>query len=120
MEGQVTLSLKEYTDLVIENNNLKLLVKQYQRRIKNEVEDEIFESRIAAIKTKDEIQNYFDSKDDVLIGKFTNNYSWKWREISERNYGVTDEKAIKELAVSIIKEKLNYRLSDILEEEKEE
>ena len=119
MEGQVTLSLKEYTDLVIENNNLKRLVSQYQRRIENEVEEQIYSSRINALSSIEEVKQWLDADDKKLLEKFTSNYSWNWQTISDRNFNVNTAQEVKEIAVVIIKKQLDCQLQDLLEKEKE-
>lgn len=119
MEGQVTLSLKEYTDLVIENNNLKRLVSQYQRRIENDVEEEIYSSRIQAVSSIEEVKQLLDADDKKLLEKFTSSYSWSWRNISDKNFNVNTEQEVREIAVKIIKKQLDYRLEDLLEKERE-
>lgn len=119
MEGQVTLSLKEYTDLVIENNNLKRLVSQYQRRIENDVDEEIYSSRINALSSIEEVKQWLDADDKKLLEKFTSGYSWSWRNISDKNFNVNTEQEVREIAVKIIKKQLDYQLQDLLEREKE-
>lgn len=114
MENTVTLSLKDYTDLILENNNLKNLVKKYQRKVEEDVEDKIYESRIAALNSIDEVNKLLDVDADSLLSKFTNNYSWTWDNISNDNYGIVDETTVKEMAVSKIKMLLNYRLQDLM------
>lgn len=119
MEGQVTLSLKEYTDLIIENNNLKTLVSQYQRKVESDIKEEIYDVRITAIQSVEEVNKLLDSSDEELLSKFTNNYSWTWKDISEENYSIKTIKEVKEIAVSLIKKQLNCRLNDLLEKDKE-
>ena len=119
MEGQVTLSLKECTDLVIENNNLKRLVSQYQRRIENDVNEEIYSSKINALSSIEEVKKWLDANNEKLLEKFTSNYSWNWRNISDKNFNVNTEQEVKEIAVKNIKKQLDYQLQDLLEKESE-
>lgn len=46
MEEQIILSLKEYTDLITENNNLKTLLLQYQRKIESDIYNKIYSAKI--------------------------------------------------------------------------
>lgn len=119
MEGQITLSLKEYTDLVIENNNLKRLVSQYQRRIENDVNEQIYSSRINALSSIEKVKQWLDADDNKLLERFTSNSSWRWKNISEQNYGVNTEQEIKEIAVTNVKKQLDCQLQDLLAKEEQ-
>lgn len=119
MEGQVTISLKEYTDLIIENNSLKILLSQYQRKIESDTDNKIYSSKINAMQSIEEVNKLLDSSDEKLLEKFTDNYSWTWENISEENYSIATTKEVKELAVSLIKKRLNCRLNDLLDIERD-
>ena len=116
MDGQVTLPLKEYVDLVIENNNLKQIIARYNRKIESDILEKIYDSKIAALNI-DELKTCLCNNDQELLRKFTDNYSWTWKDIAVENYSVKNENEVKEMAVSLIKKMMNARLNELSEEE---
>ena len=118
MDGQLTLSLKEYTDLVIENNNLKRIITKYNRKIERDIEEKIYDSKINALDIN-ELKTCLSKSDKELLSNFTANYSWAWRSIADDNYSIKTEDEIKEMAASLIKKMMNDRLNDLLEKDEE-
>lgn len=114
MDGQVTLPLKEYVDLVIENNSLKQIIAQYNRKIEKDVQEKIYDSKINAL-NEDELKTCLCKSDKELLRDFTDNYSWTWKDIAIENYSVKNENEVKEIAVSLIKKMINERLNNLSE-----
>lgn len=115
----VTLSLEEYTKLIIENHDLKGVVAGYKRKVEVDVDEELHLSYIDSIKTKAECWKWLSSSDEELLKKFSDNYSWRWESISERNYGICSTTQVKNTAVRLIKKRLNERMADVAGEEED-
>ena len=86
--NMVTISLEDYTKMVVELHDLKGLVAGYKRKIARCVEEEIHYSAIESIGTTTECWNLLSSSDESLLRKFTNDYSWRWESISRDNFDI--------------------------------
>jgi len=117
--NMVTLSLEEYTKMVIELHDLRGLVAGYRRKIKNRVQEEIHYSSIESIGSTTECWSLLSSSDDSLLSKFSSNYSWRWKDIAEENFNIMSETQVKNSAVSLIKEAISDRLKELKEKEDE-
>ena len=117
-ENIVTMSLEDYTKLVIENNDLKRLIEGIREKAQSEIEEKIMNSRISNLNTKEEVKNWFDKEGYILLDKFTNGYSYTWERISKDTYGIVKIEEVKTMAVSIVKDCLNERLNEIIEDER--
>ena len=115
--NMVTLSLEEYTKLIIENHDLKGVVAGYKRKVEADVDEELHLNYIDSIKTKAECWKWLSSSDEELLKKFSDGYSWRWESISERNYGICSTAQVKNIAVMLIKRRLNERIADVTDEE---
>lgn len=118
--NMVTLSLEDYTKMVIELHDLRGLVAGYRRKIKNRVQEEVRYSSIESIGTTTECWSLLSSSDDNLLSRFSNNYSWRWKDIAEENFNIMTEAQVKNLAVSLIKEAVSDRLKDLKDKEDDE
>lgn len=118
--NMVTLSLEDYTKMVIELHDLRGLVAGYRRKVKNRIQEEIRYSSIESIGTTTECWSLLSSSDDNLLSKFSNNYSWKWKDIVEENFNIMTEAQVKNLAVSLIKEAISDRLKELKDKEDDE
>lgn len=119
MENVVTMSLEEYTKLIIENNNLKLVISNYKREALRKVDEEIRESKINSIQTSEEVKKYLNLSDERLLNEFTSVYSWTWKSIADNCYNVFTAQEIKDMATAEIKRMLDERLKDLLDKEEE-
>ena len=116
----VTIDLKTYTDLIIENTNLKALVAGCSRKIKEDVREEIYTSSINSLKTTAECWDWLSKPNDKLFGKFASSGSWTWENIAHKNYDIMSVAQIRELAASEIKKSISERLGELKEKEEEE
>ena len=106
--------------MVIELHDLRGLVAGYRRKIKNRVQEEVRYSSIESLGTTTECWSLLSSSDDNLLSRFSNNYSWRWKDIAEENFNIMTETQVKNLAVSLIKEAISDRLKDLKEKEDDE
>lgn len=114
-ENVVTMSLDDYTKLIIENHNLKQTLLGIKKKVKRDVEETIYYVKISSINSKDEVIKLLDADENTLLSKFTENYDWTWRNISERNNDIVDAQEVKEMAIAEIKHLLHERLGDLSE-----
>lgn len=117
IESMVTMSLKEYTDMIVQLHDLKGIVAGYKRKITEAVRKEVRENQIEAIKTATECEMKLTLSDDKLIKEFSSGYSWRWESISEDNFNILSESQVKDCAVVLIKKALAARLKDLRDEE---
>jgi hypothetical protein len=116
----VTIDLKTYTDLIIENTNLKALVAGCHRKIKEDVREEIYRSTIDSLKTTAECWEWLSKPNDKLLNKFSTGGNWAWENVAHKNYDIMSVGQIKELAASEIKKSISERLGYLKEKEEEE
>lgn len=117
IESMVTMSLKEYTDMIVQLHDLKGIVAGYKRKITEAVRKEVRENQIEAIKTATECEMKLTLSDDKLINEFSSGYSWRWESIAEDNFNILSESQVKDCAVVLIKKALAARLKDLRDEE---
>lgn len=115
----VTIDLKTYTDLVVENTNLKALVAGCHRKIKEDVREEIYSSAINSLKTTAECWEWLSKSNDKLLSKFASAGNWAWESVAHKNYDIMSVAQIKELAASEIKKSISERLGELKEKEEE-
>ena len=118
-ENIVTMSLDDYTKLIVENHDLKNLVSGIRRKVENEVEEKIMNGRINALNTREEVLKKMELLDTSLLCEFTTGYSYTWERISRDSYDIVSVEEVKALVASKIKYFLNERLKEIIEEEKD-
>ena len=117
MDNMVTMSLEKYTELILENNNLKNALHRYNKKLEADITEHIYTSKIENIKTKEDVELWFLKTDAAILDEFSENYDWRWRDIAETYYGTTSLKETKEKAVAIIKQLLNERLQYFIDKE---
>ena len=117
--NMVTISLEDYTKMVVELHDLKGLVAGYKRKISRCTEEEIHYSAIESIGTTTECWNLLSNSDDTLLRKFTNDYSWRWESISRDNFDILTPQQVKDTAVGLIKRAISDRLQQLKEKEDE-
>lgn len=120
MDSVVTMSLEEYTKLVVENTNLKMQLAGLKKKSIDKAFDEIKDSAIDRIPTIDICQKALSASVDTLLGNYASSYSWTWRNIAEDSYGLFSEQEIKELVAGEIRKRLDYKCKELIEKEKEE
>ena len=119
MDSVVTMSLEEYTKLVVENTTLKNKLQALKSKAIDKAFEEIHDSYIERIPTSEDAIKYMEYSVEALLGKFASTYSWTWRNIASESYGIVTEAEIKELTASEIKQRIDYRCKDLIESEKE-
>jgi hypothetical protein len=115
----VTIDLKTYTNLIIENTNLKALVAGCHRKIKEDVREEIYSSTINSLKTTAECWDWLSKSNDKLLCKFASSSSWTWENIAHKNYDIMSVAQVKDLAASEIKKSISEKLGELKEKEEE-
>lgn len=120
MDSVVTMSLEEYTKIVVENTNLKMQLAGLKKKSVDKAFEEIKDSAIDRIPTIDDCQKMLSAGMDTLLGNYASSYSWTWRSIAEDSYGLFSEQEIKELVAGEIKKRIDYKCKELIEKEKEE
>lgn len=120
MDSVVTMSLEEYTKIVVENTNLKMQLAGLKKKSIDKAFLEIKDSAIDRIPTIDVCQKVLSAGVDTLLGNYASSYSWTWRSIAEDSYGLFSEQEIKELVAGEIKKRIDYKCKELIEKEKEE
>lgn len=119
MDNVVTMSLDEYTKLVVENTNLKFKLDSLKKKSIDKAFGEIKDSTIDRISTSDECQQALSLSLDRLLSNYASSYSWTWRGIANDSYGLFCEQEIKELVAGEIRKRINDKCKDLMAEEKE-
>lgn len=114
MENQVTLSLEEYKELLIENVTLKAKMEALKVKAYKKLEDEIEENLIRNL-SKEETINWLNQSKDKVLSKF-GPYNWAYTSIAA-DLCVIDEKELKEMAAVLITRMLDSHLRDFSEQE---
>lgn len=114
MENQVTMSLEEYTKLVLEKQKLEIQLNSLKRRAESKIEEEIKDSLINNL-SKEETVQWLSSDPKSLLSKF-GPYSWTYTSIAN-DVLILKEEEVKDMAVTLITKMLNSHLNDILEKE---
>lgn len=118
MDNVVTMSLEEYTKLVIENTNLKFKLDSLKKKTIDQAFSEITDSVINRIPTIEDAQTALGLSLDRLLSNYASAYSWTWRNIANDSYGLFCEQEIKELVASEIRKRIDDRCKDLMDEEK--
>lgn len=118
-ENIVTMSLEDYTNLVVENHDLKKLVSGVRKKVESEIEEKIMAGRIDNLAIKEEIEKLLDETDWNLLTRFTTASCYTWERISRDNYDIVSVQEVEKIGVSKIKYCLNERLKEIVEDEKD-
>lgn len=116
-ENKVIMTLEQYTNLILENNNLKRLVEGYKQKIESEIKGEM-KIKFHSL-SKEKVVGFLEETNHRhLLETFY--YSWSLRDISKANFNIMTLEEIEKKALSIISKGLNERLERIIEEEKEQ
>lgn len=119
MDNVVTMSLEEYTKLVVENTNLKMQLSNLKKKSIDRAFDEIKDSTIDRLSTIEDCQKALSLSLDSVLSNYASSYSWTWRGIAGDSYGLFTEQEIKELVAGEIKKRINEKCKELIEEEKE-
>ena len=115
MENTVTMSLEEYTKLVVENTMLKNKIEGLKLQAEKNVVERIREHLIDNL-NKEETLKFLDASDKVLLNKFSEDYSWTWDSIARQSLVMSPEE-VRNCAVFQIKKMLNAHLGYLTEKE---
>ena len=119
MDNMVTMSLEEYTNLVIENTNLKLKLDGLKKKSIDKSFDEIKDSTIDRIPTIEDCQKALNLNLEKLLDIYASSYSWTWRSIANDSYGLFNEQEIKELVGGEIKKRIDEKCKNLIDIEKD-
>lgn len=119
MENIVTMSLEEYTKLVIENTNLKFKLDSLKKKSVDKAFEEIKDSTIDRISSIEECQNALKLSLDSILNNYASSYSWTWRGIANDSYGLFTEQEIKELVACEIKKRIDEKCKELIDVEKD-
>lgn len=111
----VTISLKDYTELVLEKQRLEIAIESCKRKAAQKVDEEIKDGLINML-SKEETLNLLNSSNQMLLARF-GPASWTYSSIS-REVLILNEQEVKDLALELIIRKLNDHLKDLIESEK--
>lgn len=120
MDNTVTMSLEEYTKLVVENTNLKFKLDSLKKKSVDKAFEEIKDSSIDRIATIDDCQKALKFNLDKILSEYASSYSWTWRGIANDSYGLFTEQEIKELVASEIKKRIDEKCKELIDVEKDE
>lgn len=120
MDSVVTMSLEEYTKLVVENTNLKMQLASLKKKSIDKAFEEIKDSAIDSIPTIDACQKALLASIETLLSNYASSYSWTWRSIAEDSYGLFSEQELKQLVAGEIKKRIDYKCKELIEKEEEE
>lgn len=119
MDNVVTMSLDEYTKLVVENTNLKFKLDSLKKKTVDKAFEEIKDSTIDRIATSEDAQKALALPLDRLLANYASSYSWTWRGIANDSYGLFCEQEVKELVAGEIRKRIDDKCKDLIGEEKE-
>lgn len=117
MDNVVTMSLEEYTKLVIENANLKSTLNGLKNKAIHSAYDEIKTDYIEKINSIETAENALQLPLNKLLSEYTSGYSWKWHNIADESYGILNANEIKELVASEIRKLIKEKYSELKEDE---
>lgn len=120
MENMVTMSLEEYTKLVVENTNLKFKLDSLKKKSVDKAFEEIKDSAIDRISSIEDCQNALKLSLDSILNNYASSYSWTWRGIVNDSYGLFTEQEIKELVAGEIKKRIDEKCKELIDIEKDE
>ena len=120
MDNTVTMSLEEYTKLIVENVNLKMQLNNLKKKSIDKAFEQINDSTIDRISSIEECQNALKLNLDRILKDYSSSYSWTWSGISNDSYGLFTEQEIKELVASEIKKRINEKCNELIDKEKDE
>lgn len=120
MENMVTLSLEDYTKLIIELENAKRTLATYKKNILKGVRELINDSKIYDQNNKDELFKDLSLDEEGLLRKYTSNYSWRYSSIAEENSYIMSVEEVKYSCAEIIRQMINEKIKDIIDSEKGE
>lgn len=119
MENVVTMSLEEYTKIVVENTNLKVQLSNLKKKSIDKAFEEIKDSTIDRLSTIDVCQKALNLSLENILSNYASSYSWTWRGIANDSYGLFSEQEIKELVASEIRKRINEKCKELIEIEKD-
>ena len=119
MDNVVTMSLEEYTKLVVENTNLKMQLSNLKKKSIDRAFEEIKDSTIDRLPTIEACQKALSLNLDSILSNYGSSYSWTWRGIANDSYGLFTEQEIKELVAGEIKKRIDEKCKELIDIEKD-
>lgn len=116
MENQVTMSLKEYTEIILEKQKLELQLKALSKKAEHKIEEEVKDSLINNLNKEDTVK-WLNEEPKKLLNQF-GPYSWTYTSIAN-DILIFNEQEVKDMTVTVITRMLNSHLNDILEREEQ-
>lgn len=116
MENQVTMSLEEYTKIILEKQKLELQLKALSKKAERKIEEEVKDSLINNLNKEDTIK-WLNEEPKKIVSQFCP-YSWTFTSIAN-DVLIFNEQELKDMAVTVISKMLNSHLNDILEREEQ-
>ena len=117
MDNVVTMSLEEYTKLVVENTNLKMQLSNLKKKSIDRAFDEIKDSTIDRIQSIEECKKALKLSLNSILSNYSSSYSWTWRSIANDSYGLFTEQEIEELVASEIKKRIDEKCKELIAKE---
>lgn len=114
MENQVTMSLEEYTEIILEKQRLELKLKALIKEAERKIEEVVMDSLINDL-DKEDTEKWLKEDPKKLLAQFGPS-TWRLTSIASDTL-VFNETEIRDMTVTIILEMLNSHLNDILERE---
>lgn len=116
MENTVSMSLEEYTKIILEKQKLELQLRALEQKAERRIEEEINDSLIYNLNKEDTISWIKEEDHNKLLNQF-GPYSWTYSSIAS-DVLVFSEQEIKNMTITVIMKLLNSHLNDLLESEK--
>lgn len=115
MDNVVTMSLEEYTKLVVENTILKNKINGLKAKALKECEDEVLASRINSL-TIEDAKAALDLSDKEILSRFTYNNNWRFERACDAACNVVTVDELKAEIVTCVKRYIDGRI-DLLKEQ---
>ena len=115
-QNQVTMSLEEYTNIILEKQKLELKLKALQIKAERKIEEEVKDGLINNLSKEDTIK-WLNENPKKLLSQF-GPYSWAFTSIAN-DILIFSEQELKDAAVAVILKMLNSHLNDILATEEQ-
>lgn len=114
-ENKVIMSLEEYTKLIIENNDLKNLLRRCERRVKDCMNDDAIKNYEIENMAKEKCEEWLRTTNDrYMLGQLS--YSHQIKNLNEM-YPMFSIKEIEGWALERIKSLLENHLEELKEQE---
>lgn len=120
-ESKVVLSLEDYTKLILENNDLKNILRRCEGKARQKVYEETIRDSEIGYLTKEKCEEWLSKENkkygSYMLGQFA--YSWQMKSIAE-DYPMFQISELEGWALERIKELIGKRLDELKEEERKE